>query len=99
MIILQDNINELRVKVNILQEANKNAALFQKHFHKITQSKSDLEDLLNKHEKYAKQGFYQKESGIEIELFTCEAYLVIRSEISTTVLWNLSYELYSTTYN
>ena len=76
MILLQDNINALRTKVSILQEANKNAALFQKHFHKITQSKSDLEDLLNKHEKHANQGFYQKESGIQIELFTCKSLFV-----------------------
>jgi hypothetical protein len=61
MIILQDHINELRTKVNILQESNKNFALFQKHFHKIIQSKSPLEDLLNKHEKHFKQIFYPKE--------------------------------------
>ncbi|CAF1156559.1 unnamed protein product [Rotaria sordida] len=39
MIILQEHINELRTKLNILQEANKNFALFQKHFHKIIQIK------------------------------------------------------------
>jgi hypothetical protein len=65
MIILQEHINELRTKVNILQEANKNFNLFQKHFHKIIQSKTQLEDLLNKHQKYFKEVFYQKESGMK----------------------------------
>ncbi|CAF4439731.1 unnamed protein product [Rotaria sp. Silwood2] len=39
MIILQEHINELRTRLNILQEANKNFVLFRKHFHKIIQIK------------------------------------------------------------
>ncbi|CAF1372699.1 unnamed protein product [Adineta steineri] len=62
MILLQEHINELQMKVNILQEANKNFALFLKHFHKMTQNKSQLEDLLNKHEKYQKRPHDQNES-------------------------------------
>jgi hypothetical protein len=69
MIILQEHINNLRTKVTILQEANKNFVLFQKHFHKIIQCKSPLEDLLTKHEKYFKHIFYQKEPGVKIETF------------------------------
>jgi hypothetical protein len=65
MIILQEHINELRTKVNILQEANKNFLLFQKHFHKIIQSKCELEDLLSKQDKYLKQSFDQKEPGMQ----------------------------------
>ena len=63
MIILQDQLNELRIKLNILQEANKNFVLFQKHFHKMTQSKSQLEHLLIKHHKYLKQLFHHNQSG------------------------------------
>ena len=70
MIILQDHINELRTKVNILQEANKNFALFQKHFHKLIQSKSSLEDYLNKHDKHIKQIFSPNEpSKLMISVF------------------------------
>lgn len=65
MITLQEYINELRMKLNILQEANKNFILFRKHFHKIIHSKSDLEYLLNKHDKYIKQNFDRNESGIQ----------------------------------
>ena len=64
MIILQEHMNELRTKTNILQEANKNFALFQKHFHKIIQSKLELETFLNKHDKYQRQNFDQKQSGM-----------------------------------
>jgi hypothetical protein len=65
MIILQEHINEHRIKVNILQEANKNFGLFLKYFHKITQSKSELEDLLNKHDKYQKRAFDQNQPGMQ----------------------------------
>jgi hypothetical protein len=68
MIILQDHLNELRTKVNILQEANKKFALFQKHFRKISQSKSELEDLLTKHDKYLKHVFHHNEPGMKIQL-------------------------------
>ena len=67
MIILQEHINELRIKLNIFQEGNKKLILFQKHFHKIIQSKSQLEDLLNKHEKHFKQVFYQKEPSVKLK--------------------------------
>jgi len=78
MIILQEHMNELRTKVNILQEANKNFALFQKHFHKIIQSKSQLEDLLNKHEKYVKQVFYQKEPSNFDWIFIDSFFFIVK---------------------
>ncbi|UJR08904.1 hypothetical protein I4U23_013158 [Adineta vaga] len=62
VIILQEHINELRTKVNILREANKNFALFRKHFHKTTRYKSELEDLLIKHDKHQKRISDQSES-------------------------------------
>jgi hypothetical protein len=79
MIILQDHINELRTKVNILQESNKNFALFQKHFHKLIQSKSSLEDYLNKHDKYFKQIFSPKESSktFSICLFVFPSFIFL----------------------
>lgn len=66
LLILQDQINDLRTKVNILQESNKNFALFQKHFHKLIQNKSPLEDLLTRHQKLCKQVSYQKEPSIQL---------------------------------
>ena len=51
MISLQEQISELQAKVNILREANKTLASFRKHFHKITRSKCELENVLIKYQK------------------------------------------------
>ncbi|CAF3327394.1 unnamed protein product [Rotaria socialis] len=82
MIILQEHINELRTKLNILQEANKNFALFQKHFHKIVQSKSDLENLLHKHDKHIKQNF-DRSGPIKYQEQFCNTYQTSYIQLQT----------------
>ncbi|CAF3324564.1 unnamed protein product [Rotaria socialis] len=82
MIILQEHINELRTKLNILQEANKNFALFQKHFHKIVQSKSDLENLLHKHDKHIKQHF-DRSGPIKYQEQFCNTYQTSYIQLQT----------------
>ena len=46
--LLQESINDQRTKVKVFQEANKNFALFGKHFHQITRCKYPLEEFLDK---------------------------------------------------
>ena len=60
---LQESMNDIRTKVTVLQQANKNFALFQKHFHKISQSKCPLEEILAKHDRYRQDALDRSQSG------------------------------------
>ena len=60
---LQESMNDIRTKVTVLQQANKNFGLFQKHFHKISQSKCPLEDILSKHDRYRQDALDRSQSG------------------------------------
>lgn len=71
--------------MKILQESNKNFALFEKHFHKLMQSKSPLEDLLIRHEKHSKRIYHQNESGMLSQLLI-QRYRFSYSQISREIL-------------
>jgi hypothetical protein len=61
--LLQESINDQRAKVKVVQEANKNFALFGKHFHQITRCKWPLEEFLDKQDKVRQQNSDYDPSG------------------------------------
>ncbi|CAF0772238.1 unnamed protein product [Adineta ricciae] len=92
VISLQEQISELRAKVNILREANKTLASFRKHFYKITRSKCELENALNKYQKrssdHSQSGKYQEQllevyqrTSIQLRTVEEQRLVAIREQI------------------
>lgn len=92
ILILQEYINDLRTKLNIFQQGNKNFLLFQKHFHKISDNKTSLENFLNKYKKYSKEIYFQQEffqiyqkSSIQLRTNEQQRLLTIREQMKSII--------------